>query len=170
MKKALLIERLLGPIVALSLFLMMALTFVGVFARYLFNHPIAGDAEIQAFLLGFTVFAAIPIVTRHQRHISIRSFAALLKGRALAIQRGFVLAATGIGFFALAYLLYIQADMLAEESDNTVYLHIPVAPFIYFFTLLLAIAGIVAFERLYAFCRGRDVEEILSEPELPSID
>jgi len=170
MKKAPLVERLLGPIVALSLFSMMALTFVGVFARYLFNHPIAGDSEIQAFLLGFTVFSAIPIVTRHQRHISIRSFAALLKGRTLAIQRGFVLAATGVGFFSLAYLLYIQADMLAQENDRTVYLNIPEAPFIYFFTLLLAIAGLVAFERLYAFCRGRDIGEILSEPELPSID
>jgi TRAP-type C4-dicarboxylate transport system permease small subunit len=163
------VERVLGPLAALSLFGMMALTFVGVFARYVFNHPIAGDSEIQAFLLGFTVFAAVPIVTHHQRHIAIRSFAALLKGRALAIQRGVVLAMTGIGFGALAYFLYIQADMLQEEGDLTTYLDIPEAPFIYFFAILLGIAALVAFERLYAFIRGR-ADAIVVETELPGLE
>ena len=67
--------RLLGPIAAICLFGMMALTFINVVARYFFNRPIAGGEEIQAFLLGFIIFGGIPLVTYHQRHIAVRSFA-----------------------------------------------------------------------------------------------
>src|SRR5690348_10576888 len=75
--------RFLGPIAAICLFAMMALTFINVVARYFFDSPIAGGEEIEAFLLGFIIFSSIPLVTYHQRHIAVRSFAALLKGRAL---------------------------------------------------------------------------------------
>src|SRR5580704_7511190 len=89
--------RLFGPIAAVCLFSMMALTAIGVVARYFFNRPIAGVEEMQAFLLGFIIFSGIPLVTYHQRHIAVRAFASMLKGGPLYLQRLFVLAATGCG-------------------------------------------------------------------------
>jgi TRAP-type C4-dicarboxylate transport system permease small subunit len=160
--------RILGPIAAVCLFAMMALTAIGVIARYFFNHPIAGDGEMQAFLLGFIVFAGIPLVTYRQRHIAVRSFAALLKGRALFAQRAFVLALTGCGLAFMAYILLLQAIELQQEGTLSTYLDIPEAPFTYAFAALMAVAALVAFALLVDLLRGR----ILAEPysETASID
>lgn len=148
--------RLFGPIAGLCLFGMMALTFVAVIARYFLNAPIPGDSEMQAFLLGFIIFAALPIVTDMQRHIAVRSFAALLTGRALFVQRAFVLAMTGLGLGFMGYLILLQAFQLQEEGTLSTYLDIPEAPFTYVFAALSGIAALVAFVRLYLLLSGRD--------------
>ncbi|HWE73885.1 MAG TPA: TRAP transporter small permease [Stellaceae bacterium] len=151
--------RLLGPLAAVCLFSMMALTFVGVVARYFFNAPIAGVEEIQAFLLGFIIFSGVPLVTYHQRHIAVRAFAAMLKGRALFAQRVFVLAMTGFGFAFMGYLLYLQGDQLQEEGTLSTFLQIPEAPFAFIFAALMEVAAIVAFALLIALLRGQRLAE-----------
>ena len=158
--------RLLGPIAAICLFGMMTLTFVGVIARYFFNNPIAGDSEIQSFLLGFIVFSGVPLVTYRQRHIAVRSFAALLKGRALFVQRGFVLALTGIGFAFMGYLLFLQGVQLQQEGTLSTFLDIPEAPFTYVFAALMEVAALVAFALLIALLRGRQLADAYEPTEV----
>jgi TRAP-type transport system small permease protein len=151
--------RLFGPVAALCLFAMMALTFASVVARYFLNMPIPGDSELQAFLLGFIIFSALPLVTDMQRHIAVRSFAALLKGRALFLQRAFVLAATGLGLGFIGYLILLQAIELQGEGTLSTYLDIPEAPFTYVFAALAGVAALVALARLYRLVSGRDNAE-----------
>jgi TRAP-type transport system small permease protein len=155
--------RLCGPIAALCLFAMMALTFIGVVARYFLDMPIPGAEEMQSFLLGFTVFSAIPLVTHRQRHIAVRAFAALLKGRALFVQRVFVLAMTGLGFAFMGYLVLLQAIELQDEGTLSTYLNIPEAPFAYVFAALLGFAALVAFALLVRLLRGHELAEPYSE-------
>ena len=57
-----------------SLLIMMILTFVDVFARYLFNNSIFGTAEIVEFLMVFTIFAGTALVTVQQKHITVSIF------------------------------------------------------------------------------------------------
>jgi TRAP-type transport system small permease protein len=154
--------RLFGPIAALCLFGVMALTFASVVARYFLNTPIPGDSELQSFLLGFIIFSALPLVTDLQRHIAVRSFAALLKGRALFLQRAFVLLMTGLGLGFMAYLVLLQAIELQEEGTLSTYLDIPEAPFTYLFAALMGIAAIVALAHLYLLLSGRDNPEPVS--------
>jgi TRAP-type C4-dicarboxylate transport system permease small subunit len=146
-------DGLCRAVAAVSLFAMMALTFVSVVARYFLNRPIPGDAELQGFLLGLVVFAAIPLVTRAQRHIAVRSFAALLAGRALLAQRIFVPAATAVGLGFMGYFVLLQAISLAEDASSTDYLGIPEAPFVYAFAGLMGLAALAALERLVALLR-----------------
>ena len=158
--------KLLGPIAAICLFGMMALTFVGVVARYFFNRPIAGGEEIQSFLLGFIIFGGVPLVTYHQRHIAVRSFAALLKGRALFVQRVFVLGLTGFGFAFIGYILLQQALQLQEEGTLSTFLNVPEAPFAYIFAGLITAAGIVAFALLAALLRGEQLAEAYERTDI----
>ncbi|HEY3917310.1 MAG TPA: TRAP transporter small permease [Stellaceae bacterium] len=159
--------QLFGPIAALCLFAMMALTFAAVVARYFLNMPIPGDSEMQSFLLGFIIFSALPLVTEMQRHIAVRSFAALLKGRALFLQRAFVLAMTGLGLGFIGYLILLQAIELQEEGTLSTFLDIPEAPFTYVFAALSGVAALVAFVLLYLFLRGRDDATATSTIEGP---
>ena len=159
--------RLFGPIAALCLFCMMALTFSSVVARYFLNTPIAGNEEVQSFLLGFIIFTALPIVTFLQKHIAVRAFASMLRGRALFVQRAFVLLMTGLGLGFMGYLVLLQAILLEEEGTLSTYLDIPEAPVTYIFAALAGIAALVAFVRLYLLLSGRDTpDEILTPDEI----
>ena len=149
-----LLERLFAPVAALCLCLMMAITFVEVIGRYFLGAPLTGGEEIKAFLLGFTIFTALPLVTRQQRHIAVRSFAAMLKGRALFAQRAIVLTGTVVGLGFIGWLLFGQAQTLRESGELTGYLDLPVAPPIYVFAALAWVAALFALERLVQHLRG----------------
>ena len=139
-----LVETVLAAIAALSLFAMMALTFIEVVARYFLDAPLAGAEEVKAFLLGITIFAALPIVTWQQRHIAVRSLAALLRGRARAVQRLVVLAGAVAGFSFVAYLLADQTRAMAADGTLTTYLDLPEAPVVAVFAALASLAALVA--------------------------
>ena len=158
-------ERLLGPIAATCLFAMMALTFATVIARYFLNRPIAGDSELQAFLLGLIVFAALPLVTRAQRHIAVRAFAGMLKGPALRLQQAFVTGVTAAGFAFIAYLLFLQGATLGAEGIRTSYLEIPEAPFVFVFAALVFIAAVAAGGLFSGILRKRGGSEETVRPE-----
>lgn len=152
-------ERILGSVAAVCLFSMMALTFATVIARYFLDRPIAGDSELQAFLLGLIIFAALPLVTRGQRHIAVRVLATFLRGRALIVQHAFVFGVTAAGFAFIAYLIFLQAETLQEEDIRTSYLNIPEAPFAYFFAFLVLVAAVTAGELLYRLWRKHAVSD-----------
>jgi TRAP-type C4-dicarboxylate transport system permease small subunit len=59
---------------ATLLFIMMALTFIDVLGRYLFNSPIYGSAEMIQFLLALTIFSALGIVNADDSHIVVEVF------------------------------------------------------------------------------------------------
>jgi TRAP-type transport system small permease protein len=139
-----LLRRLCAPVAALALFLMMALTIAEVVGRYFLALPVTGAEEVKAFLLGFTVFTALPLVTAAERHIAVRSLANLLKGGAASVQRIVVRAGTAFGLAFIAALLYGQARALAAEGTLTDFLDLPLAPAIYVFAALAAAAALAA--------------------------
>lgn len=146
--------RLLAPVAALCLFLMMALTFIEVIGRYFLSAPLSGGEEVKAFLLGFTVFTALPLVTQQQRHIAVRSLANMLRGRALFVQRTLVHAGTFVGIGFLGVLLWGQAQSLAEDGQATSYLNMPLAPPVYIFAVLAGVASLLALALLIRHFRG----------------
>jgi TRAP-type C4-dicarboxylate transport system permease small subunit len=152
----LLADRVCAPVAGLCLFLMMALTFAEVVGRYFLNAPVSGVEEIKSFLLGFTIFTALSLVTRQQRHIAVRSLASLLRGRAALVQRGFVLAATFVGLGFIAYLLFDQARTLGEEGTLTNFLDLPLAPSVYVFAGLALAAAVMALELLARLVAGAE--------------
>ena len=144
---------------------MMALTFATVVARYFLDRPIAGDSELQAFLLGLIIFSALPLVTQAQRHIAVRAVATLLKGPALRFQQSFVAGITVAGFAFIAFLIFLQGKTLGEEDIRTSYLNLPEAPFAYFFAALVLVAAVAAAGVLITLLRARNDTPVVPRPE-----
>lgn len=147
-------ERVLASIAGLCLFAMMALTFVQVVWRYFLNTPVTGGEEIQSFLLGLIIFTALPLVTRRERHIAVRSLASLLRGRAVQVQHALVLAGTVVGLAFEGYLLFDQGQSMREEGTLTTFLDVPLAPAAYVLATLAWIAAAMSLERLVQALRG----------------
>lgn len=118
-------------IVSLSVFSMMALVFANVVSRYFFNLPIAGAEEVIKFLMGLTIFGALPIVTWNGSHVTVSLFEEFFRGRSKQIQVFFVTLCSVISLALICYLMFQQGVSMTEAKQETNFLRWPFAPIAY---------------------------------------
>ena len=97
---------------AVLLFTMMALTFIDVLGRYLFNAPIYGSAEMIQFLLALTIFSALGIVNADDSHIVVEVFEERIK-KFIPNLHGYLI--QGFSVLAMAFISW-QLYIFAEDS------------------------------------------------------
>ena len=68
------LERALGLIAGAVLFVMMMLTTVDVFGRYVLNKPVAGAFEVTEMMLAALIYCGLPLVSQRREHIVIDTF------------------------------------------------------------------------------------------------
>jgi TRAP-type C4-dicarboxylate transport system permease small subunit len=137
------LDRVLGAAAAILLFGMMVLTTADVISRYFFNWPLRGAFEVTELLLLALIFAGLPLASRAGEHVTLDFVDAMLGGRAQSVLRRAVDLVCGIIILALAWRVWVKADKIAGYGDTTDVLRLPVAPFVYFMTLMVAVTGIV---------------------------
>lgn len=137
---------LLGVLVAALLFSMMALTFVDVVGRYLFNSPLAGAYELTQILLALCVFAALPLATLSRAHVTISLTDALFRGAAQIIQQLLIGLFSFVALAGVTWRLWVQAGVLSEHGDRTLFLRIPLGAVAYFMTAMAALTALIALD------------------------
>lgn len=137
------LDRVLGAAAAILLFGLMALTTADVIGRYFFNWPLRGAFEITELLLLTLIFAGLPLASRVDEHVTLDFVDMLLgpKGRSF-LQRAVDLVC-GVIILGLAWRVWIKAGTIAGYGDTTDVLRVPVAPFVYFMTIMVAVTGVV---------------------------
>src|SRR6478609_5906247 len=126
---------------------MMVLTFVDVVARYVFNFPLRGAFEITELMLLVLIFAGLPLVSHADEHVTMDFIDRILPGRARgACIRLMHAVCTALMLF-LAWQTWIKASKIAGYRHTTDVLRIPVGPFVYFMTAMIALtAGVHVFK------------------------
>ena len=137
------LDRLLGAAAAILLFGLMAITTVDVIGRYLLNWPLRGGFEITELLLLALIFAGLPLVSRADEHVTMDFIDAALSARSRRLLRRLVDILCGLLIVGLSYRVWLRADKIAGYGDTTDVLRIPVAPFVYFMAVMVAVTGIV---------------------------
>jgi TRAP-type C4-dicarboxylate transport system permease small subunit len=106
----------------------------------MFNHPILGTDEYVEILMLIFFFAGTAVVVRDQAYIRVgflcETFSRPLQR--LEVRATAILETLALCFFC--WMILDQADRLARFETQTVYLHIPLAPFAY----VAAAMGIVS--------------------------
>lgn len=138
-----------SSIAGLSLFLMMALTFADVIARYFINSPIEGATEYISFLLAIVLYGGLPAVTRDKGHISVGILTSHFPTRLKQLEDVATLCITFAMTAFIAYLMFQQALYLQADQALTPYLDMPIAPLVYFLGLLSLVA--TAFAALHFY-------------------
>lgn len=131
----------LGWFAAAVLFALMALTCADVAGRYLFNSPIWGAFELTEMMLAALIFAALPLVSLKNDHVTVDLFDPITPDWLLRIQH---VAACVIGFACTAYLawrLWIRAGNLLAAGETTAQLKITMAWLAYGMAVLMALAA-----------------------------
>jgi len=122
---------------------MMALTFVDVAGRYLFNAPLGGAKELTEVLLALMVFGAAPLVTATRSHITTALFESAMKGSVLMIRNCVIAIVSALCCAVLAWRLWVQAVEMADLKGGTPLLGVPLAPVFYAMAILSGVCAVL---------------------------
>jgi TRAP-type C4-dicarboxylate transport system permease small subunit len=132
----------LGWFAAAVLAALMLLTCVDVAGRYLFNSPVYGAFELTEMMLAALIFAALPLVSLRNDHVTVDLFDPVTPDWLLRVQH---VAACLIGFACTAYLawrLWIRAGNLLAAGETTAQLKLTIAWLAYGMALLMGISAV----------------------------
>lgn len=135
----------LGSLAALVIFLMMLLTFLDVIGRYVLNAPITGSFEIIELMVAALIFAALPLVTAREEHVTVDLFSHLIPTRLEQVRAVTVGLANGMILTAIAVKIWYKAAESARYGDQTAMLYWPTSPVFYFISVCLAFSALIAF-------------------------
>jgi TRAP-type C4-dicarboxylate transport system permease small subunit len=136
-------DAILGIAASAILFAMMALTFVDVVARYVFNRPIRGAFEVTELLLLVLIFAGLPLVSHADEHVTMDFIDRWLRPRArLRFDVVVHLIVAALMLF-MAWQLSIKAARISSYGDSTDVLRIVYGPFVYFSAAMVGLTGLI---------------------------
>ena len=136
-------DAVLGIAASAILLVLMLVTFVDVVARYLFNFPLRGAFEATELLLLVLIFAGLPLVSHADEHVTMDFIDRMLPARATGILVRAVHALCAAIMFFLTWQMWIKAGRISGYGDTTDVIKIPVGPFVYFMTAMIALTGLV---------------------------
>ncbi len=137
------LHRLFEPLVSVALFFMMALTFVDVISRYLFNSPIVGALELTEFSMAIVIFLGLVLLTSQEGHVTVDLIDNFIPDKIKPVQKVIINLINLAVMTVISWQLWIKAKDAAEYGDRTEYLFIPLAPLIYFMSFMTAVAGLI---------------------------
>jgi len=140
----------LGIAASILLFLMMALTFADVVARYLLNRPIRGGFEITELTLLVLIFAGLPLVSHADEHVTMDFIDRILPPRAAAAWIRVMHGICAAIMFFLTWQVWIKATRIASYNDTTDVLLITIGPFVYFMAVMIALTGAVHLYKVFS--------------------
>jgi TRAP-type transport system small permease protein len=132
----------LGWFAAAVLMGLMLLTCVDVGGRYLLNSPVWGAFELTEMMLAALIFAALPLVTLRNEHVTVDLFDPVTPDWLLRIQH---VVACLVGFACIGYLawrLWIRAGNLLAAGETTAQLKLTMAWLAYGMAVLMGLSAV----------------------------
>src|SRR5438874_12230352 len=118
-------------------------TIADVLARWLFSAPLTGMGEMAGMALAVAVAACLPAGAAQGVNITVDLLSGRLSARALARLQRFGALALLFFYAALSLRLGAYAASLDERHAVTVYLNLPIAPFLWAVSAFMAAAALV---------------------------
>lgn len=157
------IDFTLKLIMAVVMFAMMTITAFDVAGRYLFNAPIPGGFEIVQYLMAFVVFAALPLTTASNSHLSVSLVENKLQGAGLRLHRIYTIGFSAMGLLVIAFRIAEQGNLLSESKQVSGYLSLPLAPIAWAMTFFAIMAVIIILIMLVRAIMGLDPQMTTTE-------
>jgi len=149
-------EKTLEGLMAFFLLAMASITLVDVTGRYLFGAPLPGGYEVVQYLMALTVFAALPLVTRAEAHLTIDLFTSQIPEKFQPFHRGLILAFSAFALALVAWRMTAQAAVMANSDAVSGSLGMPLAPIAYVMAGLGWCSLLVCLTLLFLVMIGKD--------------
>lgn len=133
---------ILQSVVAMSLGGMTIITVIDVVGRYFLSAPLTGAGETIEIMLALMITAAVPVISRRNRHISISLIDGLMSASVLTWWKRGVSFLSMIACALIAWGVLQQADQLLLTREHTQVLSLPIWPTAIVVALFWVIAAI----------------------------
>ncbi|ENM5777805.1 TRAP transporter small permease [Vibrio mimicus] len=133
------IERGLGSLAALSLFLMMVVTFIDVMSRNMLNAPILGATEMIEVLLAIMVFMAFPLVSWQEENICVDLLDNYFPNKWIGLRQIIINLICACSLILVALTNWKLAERSLEYEEVTEILELPLG----YVTYLISITGFI---------------------------
>jgi TRAP-type C4-dicarboxylate transport system permease small subunit len=138
-----LLHMIIGPVVSIVLFFMMALTFADVVGRYVFNSPITGALELTEFAMAIVIFLGLALLSTEEGHVTVDLFDSFTPRKVKAVQTIIVNMLSAVIMGIISWQLWVKAVETAEYGDITQFLQLPLAPLLYFMSVMTGLTCLV---------------------------
>jgi len=139
------LHRLFEPLVSIALFFMMALTFVDVIGRYVFNSPIVGALELTEFSMAIVIFLGLVLLTSQEGHVTVDLIDTFVPDKIKPIQKVVINLINLAVMAVISWQLWLKAENAADYGDRTEYLFMPLSPLMFFMSIMTGLAGLILF-------------------------
>ncbi|GEM79685.1 TRAP transporter small permease [Vibrio superstes] len=133
------IQRGLEALAAISLLLMMLITFVDVTGRYFFNVPVMGSTELIEVLLAVMVFMAFPLVSWNEENICVDLMDNYFPTKWIGVRQIAINLICSASLILVAMMNWKLAGRSMEYEEVTEILEMPLG----YVTYLISITGFV---------------------------
>ena len=151
-------DKALGFLAALVLMLLMIITFIDVLGRYLFSAPLPGAFELTEIMMAMLIFAGLPLVSRANQHVTVNLIVGILSPIILHLQRLITQAIMAVILAVMAWRMWIKAEEMLEQGDETAYLLLPIAPVAFFMTLMMAVSTLIVAIQFIRIFRSKETQ------------
>ncbi len=132
----------LHAIGALTLLLLMLITCVDVFGRYLFNNPLTGSTELTEIAVGIVIFSVLPVVSWRNDHVVVDILDHFLSRRIHMIRTILINILISIALSFLANRIYVLGHRSISYEEVTEYLSIPLGWMMIFIAIMCWISAL----------------------------
>ncbi|MDG2065966.1 MAG: TRAP transporter small permease [SAR324 cluster bacterium] len=150
------LDKALGFLAASVLMLLMIITFFDVLGRYLFSAPLPGAFELTEIMMAMLIFAGLPLVSRANQHVTVNLIVGILSPIILHLQRLITQAIMAVILAVMAWRMWIKAEEMLEQGDETAYLLLPIAPVAFFMTLMMAVSTLIVAIQFIRIFRSKE--------------
>ncbi|AYV24807.1 MULTISPECIES: TRAP transporter small permease [Vibrio] len=133
------IQRGLEALAAISLLLMMLITFVDVTGRYFFNAPVMGSTELIEVLLAVMVFMAFPLVSWNEENICVDLLDNYFPEKWIGLRQVVINLICSCSLILVAMMNWKLAGRSLDYEEVTEILEMPLG----YVTYLISITGFV---------------------------
>jgi TRAP-type transport system small permease protein len=137
-----LLAALCSAVAATALFCIMWLTLVDVGGRKLLSQSVTGSLELTELLMVAVIFAGLPLVSMAGEHVVFDSLDRLLPAWLRRAQQALVDLLCAVCLAGVAWLVWLKAGQLVEYGETTAQLRLPMGPFVYLMSVLLALTAL----------------------------
>ncbi len=108
--------------------------------------------------MAMLIFAGLPLVSRANQHVTVNLIVGILSPIILHLQRLITQAIMAVILAVMAWRMWIKAEEMLEQGDETAYLLLPIAPVAFFMTLMMAVSTLIVAIQFIRIFRSKETQ------------
>ena len=151
-------NKLLLSFCIISLTVLVLITVVDVFGRYLLGIPLPGTSEITEIILGVLIYIGLPYISKKEEHISVSLLSNYLPNNVKILHKILINFIVALLLLVIARQLYLHVVDLKSYQEVTTFLEIPKAPIAFAMALLTVLASFNTIMNMFSYMfKKRDI-------------